>query len=854
MPFGSLQNATTHSETVIFATLRPLSIKTEEAITDPGSIVIHTKDTKSSLSSSNRLPNMESFSLAEAKTLKTTTTLLSNITVQNSTSPPSLVPVLPVKDGKMKKTEAKINFQDSNVPIVPEINDETKYHESTTAALSTSHIFSLTNPTRSTSQNPGGQNQVQNGSVQFETHSRSLNSWRSSKIKTNLHKEEMDSQSSPQTHTPNLKLLLHSQTSSHKSFLQHQTSSSKHIQLQKVTSQTFPLYWVSSSVPVSKSQPTSPNFILSKSPTLQSPPTEVQPLFSQPLLNKLFNILSHHQPPSNLIKRQLENSSSDPTIRQKKISPHKPLLQTIAPLSTKLFSLPQTFPSQTGGQASIPHTNQYQSDTPPKALSISPQPWLHRQSQSSTPRLPTFDWKQNPTSITPKSMSELPFTSRFETTFNMGEGTEVTPLQSHAKIETMRPIFEFRPSLTPPFTVSTDQTKPHSLSLSSHTHAASLPHPSFGTFLYRTKSSNTVSIQTPFTHETFSHPPSSSSTQNQLKTAPTLSALPSPSPLSIPPHFPSIQHSSLSPIPSSLTPSTIPSLNSSHNPPADPFLSSVPLSTSSSSPFTSSQSITSSPSSSTISPSIFSTTSAVSSSSSPHSLPHPPSTISTSTSTSSAFSLDSSSSSVSSHSISPYPEPPPTSRRSLYHPFTSTSISVPPQEFIQGQKLQIQNHFAPSDPESNFNLPTPTIMVHPNPEPHPNLDPNFKQNFDHKLKVNTPNTDSKPKHPYNPSTTPDKEGKFPDIIPRHSAWELGMLLGCSVGLGMVLVVGLRYMYSQACGKRTEVTLNDREREYGRGERGLIHVQECGDLVRVQRIRDNSFVLLAEYDILASPGD
>lgn len=81
-----------------------------------------------------------------------------------------------------------------------------------------------------------------------------------------------------------------------------------------------------------------------------------------------------------------------------------------------------------------------------------------------------------------------------------------------------------------------------------------------------------------------------------------------------------------------------------------------------------------------------------------------------------------------------------------------------------------------------------------------------------------------------------------------------MLLGCSAGLGMVLVVGVRYMYRQACGKRTGVTLNDREREYERGERGLIHVQECGDLVRVRRIRDNSFVLLAEYDILAAPGD
>uniref|UniRef100_A0AAV2KMN9 Reelin domain-containing protein n=1 Tax=Knipowitschia caucasica TaxID=637954 RepID=A0AAV2KMN9_KNICA len=100
----------------------------------------------------------------------------------------------------------------------------------------------------------------------------------------------------------------------------------------------------------------------------------------------------------------------------------------------------------------------------------------------------------------------------------------------------------------------------------------------------------------------------------------------------------------------------------------------------------------------------------------------------------------------------------------------------------------------------------------------------------------------------------DRGGKYPDIIPRHSAWELGMLLGCSAGLGMILVVGIKYVHRKACGKRTQVTLHDREREYGRGDRGLIHVQECGDLVRVRRIRENSFVLLAEYDILATPGD
>ncbi|XP_039997512.1 reelin domain-containing protein 1 [Xiphias gladius] len=198
--------------------------------------------------------------------------------------------------------------------------------------------------------------------------------------------------------------------------------------------------------------------------------------------------------------------------------------------------------------------------------------------------------------------------------------------------------------------------------------------------------------------------------------------------------------------------------------------------------------------------------------------------------------------------------PSPAPLRSLYNPPMASSSPVPSKELTLGQNLIIQNHIAPSDPEPNLTTSTQRTVVNPHPKPHPNLDQNSKLNLGNELKPNLPNTDTKPKRPSNPSGTPDKEGKYPDIIPRHRAWELGMLLGSSAGLGMVLVVGVRYMYHQTCGKRTEVTLNDREREYGRGERGLVHVQECGDLVRVQRIRENSFVLLAEYDILASPGD
>ncbi|XP_058480781.1 uncharacterized protein LOC131456452 [Solea solea] len=223
----------------------------------------------------------------------------------------------------------------------------------------------------------------------------------------------------------------------------------------------------------------------------------------------------------------------------------------------------------------------------------------------------------------------------------------------------------------------------------------------------------------------------------------------------------------------------------------------------------------------------------------------------------SSYSIDSSvtpSFSGSPLSTSPHLGPSPAPLRSLYNSLLPSPSPMPSQKLTQGESSKIQKHLVPSDPEANLTPPTQRTVVHQIPDPHPKLDPNIKLNRGDELKPNHPNTDTKQKHPSNPSGTPDKEGKYPDIIPRHSAWELGMLLGCSAGLGMVLVVVVRYMYRQACGKRTGVTLNDREREYERGERGLIHVQECGDLVRVRRIRENSFVLLAEYDILASPGD
>ncbi|KAJ0006087.1 hypothetical protein NQD34_013360, partial [Periophthalmus magnuspinnatus] len=187
-----------------------------------------------------------------------------------------------------------------------------------------------------------------------------------------------------------------------------------------------------------------------------------------------------------------------------------------------------------------------------------------------------------------------------------------------------------------------------------------------------------------------------------------------------------------------------------------------------------------------------------------------------------------------------------------YESYTTPKTTPPsksPKFQPSAARQSLVNHiittFAPTLAQKTL---TDVALTNHNGKPNPaiyRISQNTNQNSKPKVEV-------KAKLP--PNLHPDRGGKYPDIVPRHSAWELGMLLGCAAGLGMVLVVGVRYVYRKACGKRTQVTLNDREREYSRGERGLIHIQECGDLVRVRRIRENSFVLLAEYDILATPGD
>ncbi|XP_022069207.2 mucin-5AC-like [Acanthochromis polyacanthus] len=501
------------------------------------------------------------------------------------------------------------------------------------------------------------------------------------------------------------------------------------------------------------------------------PQTSSSKLHSQSETSSITVLLSESPTLQSFL--QSNKTSSLPQAKLLSLQPQNTPSGSTGPQSTSSFH--QETGTQT--QVSFVQTDQPQSEIPPEASGFSSQPWS-----------PTGQ-KLTPSSVTPQ-----PFNTRVFT---------LEDLKSRPEITTMSPVFASVPSAPPPSLPESSSlyssSSSSSLFTSSvvHLSSTSRPHPS-----------GSVVTMPPFFRSTVSiHSSSSTFMKNQPRTAPVLSALPSPSPISTPPHLPSAQ-------PSSSTKPYVTSINYSSAAP-------LPSSPSFSTPLTSSVTNSASASSSTISPT--------------------PSPISfTSSSISSSF-LPSSSSSIS-FVTSPHPGPSPAPRRSLYNPFTSSLSPVPSQELTIAQSLLIQNHIASSEREFSLNLPTPRTVVHPNPKPHPNLKPNL------------PKADTKPNRPSNPSRPPDKEGKYPDIIPRHSAWELGMLLGCSAGLGMVLVVGVRYVYRQACGKRTAVTLNDREREYGRGERGMIQVQECGDLVRVRKIRENSFVLLAEYDILAPPGD
>ncbi|KAI2649415.1 Reelin domain-containing protein 1 [Labeo rohita] len=149
---------------------------------------------------------------------------------------------------------------------------------------------------------------------------------------------------------------------------------------------------------------------------------------------------------------------------------------------------------------------------------------------------------------------------------------------------------------------------------------------------------------------------------------------------------------------------------------------------------------------------------------------------------------------------------------------------------------------------------THTVSLHPDPSPAPRRAPFdfFPSREPTEGAVSlTQRKKDPPKQAKDPSGVPKRGGERPERVPGQSASELGLLLGLSGALGMAIAVGLRYLQRKHCRKRTAVSLNDRNHD----DRGIIHVQECGDLVQVRKIRQNSFLVLqAEYNLITPTGN
>lgn len=550
-----------------------------------------------------------------------------------------------------------------------------------------------------------------------------------------------------------------------------------------------------------------PSILLLRSQTGRSNIYPFLPASPSKFLSRSQTSSPHSIPPSRspIIKSFLtilslthsENSPLEPKSSPKQTSTPFSKLQTTA---TVLSSSPHSEYIRTFLQ-DMPET------TTTKSQGKTSIPWTDYSQSEISPDVSNNSPRPQKQKQTPSSESlfnPLLFTLRTDQTPIL-EKSQVD-LRSDAKIRTTRPVFAL-PSATPSLSASSFSFSNTLLPTATvNDRSTNSPHSSGGLPLVTMRAS---------IRSTFVIP--SSFTRNQLTTFSARFALPSPSPISNPPYLSSSQPTPTSPQPSSFASSTIPYLYTSNHPSSDLLFTPAPLPT-----FTSSQCITNSTNSSISFVSSTTSSSSTSATSSSYQ--------------GTSFYIPSVTSPPAAQATSLHSGPSPAPRRSLHN----LSMPSPSQKHTEG-------HTASSDPDPSIHPPTPRTDIHPNPKPHPNIE----ENLGHELKPKLPNSDAK--HPSSPPATPDKEGKYPDIR-RHSAWELGMLLGSSAGLGMVLVVGIRYLYRQACGKRTAVTLNDREREYGRGEIGLIHVQECGDLVRVRKIRENSLVLLAEYDVLSPPGE
>ncbi|XP_056410995.1 reelin domain-containing protein 1 [Hyla sarda] len=87
--------------------------------------------------------------------------------------------------------------------------------------------------------------------------------------------------------------------------------------------------------------------------------------------------------------------------------------------------------------------------------------------------------------------------------------------------------------------------------------------------------------------------------------------------------------------------------------------------------------------------------------------------------------------------------------------------------------------------------------------------------------------------------TKEKENKGKRM--QFAMTQLGILLGCSVVLGMALAAGLRCVHAQYCHRRTEVSFSE-------PDNNVITLRENGEMMQFKKFRENSFVLVqAEYN-------
>ncbi|KAI4895216.1 hypothetical protein NFI96_030163 [Prochilodus magdalenae] len=136
-----------------------------------------------------------------------------------------------------------------------------------------------------------------------------------------------------------------------------------------------------------------------------------------------------------------------------------------------------------------------------------------------------------------------------------------------------------------------------------------------------------------------------------------------------------------------------------------------------------------------------------------------------------------------------------------------------------------------------FHTSTPASFLHPDPSPalqrslFDTVPPRKSgDSFDSHVqrKEESSSEPKPPQRPRGPPSAPDGKVVKPEQEPRQNASELGLLLvGLSAGLGMAVAVGLRYLQRKHCRRHTAMSLGERSH----GNRGVIHVQECGDLVQ-----------------------